>query len=240
MKEVRRIWLHHGSSELIRPSDRLRFAAFPSGSSRHNRPSTSVRAVVCLHQSRAFRCLLLDGLRRPPRVASLLPCETARNHRTAAPPAPRMTSLHTVVLHVAQLLLLFAPPLPAAGHALAPALRPLRAPLLRCASSRTPPPVAAWARPACTPQLPRCRPAPAPAPHSAPPARSAPTHAASSAPANAARSAPEPPRRLARDYVPTRLCRLDPPCVPPLARGRSPPPGPSSSARARALRCPRC
>jgi hypothetical protein len=70
-------------------------AAFPSGSPRHNRPSASARAVVCLHQGRAFRCLLLDGLRRPPRAAPLLPCESAHSCRTAALPAPRVTSLHT-------------------------------------------------------------------------------------------------------------------------------------------------
>jgi hypothetical protein len=65
--------------------------------------SVSVRAVVCLHQGRAFRCLILDGLRRSPRMAPLLPCGSARSRRTAAPPIPRATSLHIVALHVVAL-----------------------------------------------------------------------------------------------------------------------------------------
>jgi hypothetical protein len=39
--------------------------------------------VICPHQGRAFRCLLLDGLQRPPRTAPLLPCGSARSRRTA-------------------------------------------------------------------------------------------------------------------------------------------------------------
>jgi hypothetical protein len=66
--------------------------------------SASARAVICPHQGRAFRRLLLDGLRRPPRAIPLLPCGSACSRRTAAPPAPRVTSLHTVVLYVVQLL----------------------------------------------------------------------------------------------------------------------------------------
>jgi hypothetical protein len=62
------------------------------------------------------RCLLLNGLRRPPRAAPLLPCGSARSRRIAAPPALRVTSLHTIVLHAVALhACAAAPPLPAAG-----------------------------------------------------------------------------------------------------------------------------
>jgi hypothetical protein len=41
------------------------------------------------------RCFLLNGLRRPPCVALLLPRGSACSRHTAAPPAPRTTFLHT-------------------------------------------------------------------------------------------------------------------------------------------------
>jgi hypothetical protein len=53
------------------------------------------------------RCFLLNGLRRSPRAAPLLPCESVRSRRTAR----RRPARHAT-----------APPLPAAGHAFAPAL----------------------------------------------------------------------------------------------------------------------
>jgi hypothetical protein len=45
-------------------------------------------------------CFLLNGLRRSPRVALLLPCKSICSRCTAAPPAPRVFSLHAVALHV--------------------------------------------------------------------------------------------------------------------------------------------
>ncbi|XP_025791927.1 proline-rich receptor-like protein kinase PERK9 [Panicum hallii] len=49
MKGARRVWLHRGSPELVAPGHRLRFAASPSDSPRHNRPSTSTRAEARPH-----------------------------------------------------------------------------------------------------------------------------------------------------------------------------------------------
>jgi hypothetical protein len=95
-----------GSSELVASGRHLRFAAFLSGSSRHNRSSASARTEACLHQDHTFRChpcqvtsilheqfavppdfvrgFLLNGFRRPSRAAPLLsPCGSAP--RTASP-----------------------------------------------------------------------------------------------------------------------------------------------------------
>jgi hypothetical protein len=124
-----RAWLHRGSSELVTPNCRFRSTTPPSDLPCHKRFSASARIEACLHQDHTFRCrprqatsvlheqfavppdfirgFLLNGLRRPSRVALPLPCETARSRRTARRrPARRAT----------------APSLPAAGHALAPAL----------------------------------------------------------------------------------------------------------------------
>jgi hypothetical protein len=99
-------------------------AAFSSGSPRHNRFPASARTEACLHQDHTFRChprqatsvlheqfavppdfvrdFLLNGLRRPSRVAPLLsPCRSALSRRAAAPralssaPAPSPTASPT-------------------------------------------------------------------------------------------------------------------------------------------------
>jgi hypothetical protein len=81
-------------SELIASGRHLRFAAFLSGSPRHNHSSAFARTEVYLHEGRAFRCLPLNGFRRPPYAALLLPCGSACSRRTTASPAPRPTFLH--------------------------------------------------------------------------------------------------------------------------------------------------
>jgi hypothetical protein len=45
----------------------------------HNCSSASTKTEVCPHQGRAFRCLLLNGFRRPPYAALLFPCESAQH-----------------------------------------------------------------------------------------------------------------------------------------------------------------
>jgi hypothetical protein len=96
-----------GSSELVASGRHVRFAAFLSGSSRHNRSSASARTEACLHQDHTFRCrprqatsvlheqftvpldfvrgFLLNDLRRPSRTAPLFsPCGSAPSRRAAA------------------------------------------------------------------------------------------------------------------------------------------------------------
>jgi hypothetical protein len=96
-----------GSSELVASGHHVRFAAFLSGSSRHNRSSASTRTEACLHQDHTFRCrpcqatsvlheqfavpldfvrgFLLNDLRRPSRAAPLFsPCGSGPSRRAAA------------------------------------------------------------------------------------------------------------------------------------------------------------
>jgi hypothetical protein len=113
-----------GSSELVASGRHLHFAAFLSGSSRHNRSSASARTQACLHHDHTFRCrpcqatsvlheqfampldfvcgFLLNDLRRPSRAAPLFsPCGSAPSRRAAASralssvPAPSPTALLT-------------------------------------------------------------------------------------------------------------------------------------------------
>jgi hypothetical protein len=119
MREARRAWLH-----LAPPSSSHPIAAFVSGSSRHNRSSTSARTEACLHQDHTFRCrprqvtsifheqfvvppdfvrgFLLNGFRHPSRAAPLLsPCGSTPSRRAVAPralssaPAPSPTASST-------------------------------------------------------------------------------------------------------------------------------------------------
>jgi hypothetical protein len=110
--------LSHPYSRLCAPDRLVPLRSFSLRARRAiTAPSASARAVVCLHQGRAFRyrprqassvlheqltvppdvvrCLLLNGLRRPPHAAPLPPCGSTRSRRAAAPPAPPVTSLHT-------------------------------------------------------------------------------------------------------------------------------------------------
>jgi hypothetical protein len=118
MKRARRAWLHCISSELVTPDHRLRFAASPSDLPRHNchlclcegHGLLAPGHLQILHKQfvvppHLVRCFLLNGLRHSPRAVLLLPCGSARSRCTAAPPAPCVTSLHTVVLHAPQLLI---------------------------------------------------------------------------------------------------------------------------------------
>jgi hypothetical protein len=84
VKEVRRVWPHRGSSELVAPGRRLRFAASPSSSPRQNRPSTSARTEARLHWGLPSAAA---GARPPLRAASLPP-------RRVRPELPRLSSLH--------------------------------------------------------------------------------------------------------------------------------------------------
>jgi hypothetical protein len=108
IKRARRAWLHRTSSEFVMPDHRLCFAASPSGLLRHNRPSTSVRAVVCSHlatfksSTSSSQCRLISSAAFSSTASNVLharsrcsPCGPACSRHTAAPPAPRTTFLHT-------------------------------------------------------------------------------------------------------------------------------------------------
>jgi hypothetical protein len=169
---------------------------------------------------------------RPNRVRSLPASHLAYNARVRPPPgtphagsccpraSPRQTAApelhpHAPVLHAPlvpsplQCRLVLCP------HAASTA--PAARPFLCCASSRTPPSVAAWARPACTPQLPRCRPARllhasrAPEPLAPPCAAPAPAPAGSASAPPACFSAC--PRCCLRAPLHPRLLTLPPPAA---------------------------
>jgi hypothetical protein len=198
------------------------------------------------------RCFLLNGLRRSPRVALLLPCESARSRRTAAaalqllphrarpsctPTGHGLSSLSgdTAMCCTSPPYTsspcTAPPPSPIAGSALAPALPrrtytcPSRVRLSStraCATHSS----AAWSR---APLLLLCRAAHAPTLRPHRPSCSRSPLPKPSAPDALLQRRPRAPASARHNR---RASSRRP--------SRSPPPEPCSSARASAPRCPRC
>jgi hypothetical protein len=190
---------------------------------RHNHFSAIVRTVVYLYQGCTFRCLLLDGLRRSPRVTLLPPgrvrpeslhCSTSR---TACDLPVHQFGRGLSASSGGTAMLLSCTPLPCtlspytalptAGLALASALprrRSLRDRPCQGTVVRSHVALRAGLSRAATPHLHPCT--------------------------------PEPCASLAR--IALLLTRLNPPCAPLLAPGCSPPLGSRSCVRTLALSAP--